>query len=430
MPLPAQVVRSRHRLRVLSRTVVAFASLLASLALVDASARADQWPNWRGPDSRGVAPRGNYPLQWNVQTNENVLWKVPMEERTGSTPAVWDDLIFVTTGSGGKNLVRAYDWKGAMRWEVAAGEEVAGKHKKGSGSNPSPVTDGKHVFAYFKSGDLACIDFSGKLLWHKNLQKEFAADTLWWDLGTSPVLTKNHLVIACVQSGPSYLAGFDKQTGDVAWKVDRMLDAPEEANQTYSTPLVLEHQGREMMVVLGADHVTGHDAADGKELWRVGGFNPDQDKYFRSISSPVASDGIILAPYSRGTTLTAITLEGKQLWRKTEISADVPTPAATEDRAYICNDQGRIACIDLKSGEITWSLETGKNRNAFSASPILAGRHLYACREDGAVFVVDVDKHEVVGKSEMGEFTVSTPVFVNNRILIRTADHLVCIGSR
>lgn len=412
------------------RRAFATIALLTGCTLAAASAVADQWPNWRGPQSNGVAPQGSYPLQWNLETSENVLWKVPMEERTGSTPAVWDDLIFVTTGSGGKNVLRAYDWKGEKRWEITAGEEVPGKHKKGSGSNPSPVTDGKQVFAYFKSGDVACVDFTGKLLWHKNLQKEFATDTLWWDLGTSPVLTNDHLVIACVQSGPSYLAGFDKRTGEVAWKVDRMLDAPEEANQTYSTPLVLEHQGRQMLVVLGADHVTGHEAKDGKELWRVGGFNPDQDKYFRSISSPVAANGIILAPYSRGTTLTAISLEGKQLWRKAEISADVPTPAAADDRAYVCNDQGRVACVALKTGEIEWSVETGKNRNAFSASPILAGRHLYVCREDGAVFVVDIDKQEVVAKSEMGEFTVSTPVFVNNRILIRTADHLVCIGGK
>ena len=95
------------------------------------------------------------------------------------------------------------------------------------------------------------------------------------------------------------------------------------------------------------------EAKDGKELWRVGGFNPDQDKYFRSISSPVAANGIILAPYSRGTTLTAISLEGKQLWRKAEISADVPTPAAADDRAYVCNDQGRVACVALKTGEMT-----------------------------------------------------------------------------
>ncbi len=390
---------------------------------------ADNWPNWRGPDGNGVAPSGDYPISWGPE--ENLRWSVPMPGHAGSTPIVWNDQIFVTSTKDGQNVALCFNWDGKLQWEVALGDERPGKHKKASGSNSSPVTDGQRVFTYFKSGDLAGLDLDGSVLWKRNLQDELAEDTLWWDLGTSPVLTRDHVVVACVQSGPSYLAAFEKQTGELAWKVDRILDAPEEANQTYATPLVIEHGGEQMLVVLGADHVTAHSARDGKELWRLGGFNPEQNGYFRSIASPVECDGIIVAPYARGTTLTAISLDGKLLWRDDTISSDVPTPAAIDGKVYVCSDKGRLACLDLKTGRELWSVETGKNRNVFSSSPILAGKHAYLTREDGTVFVVDTTEgHQAVAAvNEMKDFTVATPVFAKGKILLRTAGHLFCIGQ-
>src|SRR5262249_14040398 len=166
---------------------------------------------------------------------------------------------------------------GTRAWQKKIGQERPGKNGKASGCNPSAVTDGKHIFVYFKSGDLACLDFQGNVVWQHNLQKMYGEDTLWWDLGTSPVLTRNYVVVAVMQTGPSYLIAFDKKTGKKAWKHDRNLNAPVEAAQSYTTPVVVDEQGREMIVVLGADYVTAHDAADGREIWRVGSLNPKQD---------------------------------------------------------------------------------------------------------------------------------------------------------
>ncbi len=352
-----------------------------------------------------------------------------MPAQAGSTPIVWEDQIILTAAVNGKNVAQSYNWDGKLRWQTEIGKERPGKHKKASGCNSSPIIDGQHVYVYFKSGDLACLDSQGSIVWRTNLQEEFGEDTLWWDLGTSPVLTKDHVVVAVIQSGPSYLVAFDKVTGSVAWKVDRMMDVPEEANQTYSTPLVIDRDGKQLLVVLGADHVTGHDANDGRELWRVGGFNPDNSGYNRSIASPVYVDGIIVAPYDRGKTLTAISCDGDVLWRDDAISADVPTPAATDGEIYVCNDEGRLACLDLQTGKEKWSVKTGKHRTAFSSSPILAGGHIYLVREDGTTFVFDASgDHDLLATNRVEGFTVATPVFVNDKILLRTAEHLYCIG--
>ena len=86
-------------------------------------------------------------------------------------------------GRGGKNVLVSFDRSGKQNWMLEVGTEKAGKHKKASGSNPSCVTDGKLVFAYFKSGDLVAADLNGNLKWHHNVQEMFGEDTLWWDLG-------------------------------------------------------------------------------------------------------------------------------------------------------------------------------------------------------------------------------------------------------
>ena len=383
-----------------------------------------------------MAPGKDYPLKWS--SSENVAWRVKLPGGAGSTPAVWGDRIFVVSGDAGNNALLCLKRKtGRTLWKKTIGAERKGKHKKGSGANPSPTTDGKHVYVYYKSGDLACLDFDGNIVWQHNLQKLYGEDTLWWDLGTSPVLTKKYLVVACMQSGPSYLAAFDKTTGKLAWKVARMLKAPEESAQSYSTPIVIEDGGSEKLVVLGADHVTMHAVADGKELWRVGGLNPTGHKFFRSIASPVVADGMVFAPYARGKNLTAIRMGGSGDVTKTHVAwtmdsntPDVPTPVAVGGRVYVLSDKGTMTCLDLKTGRQVWQGTLPKHRAKYSSSPVVADGRIYATREDGMTFVLDTgDEFKQLAANQLGEFTLATPVFNNGQVLIRTFEHLYCIGK-
>ena len=405
--------------------------------VITAPVWAGEWATWRGQNFNGVAEGTGYPTEWS--DSKNVAWKVELPGRGSSTPVVSGDRIFLTSGIEGKNTLLAYSLEGKELWRDTIGSEKPGKHKKASGCNSSCVTDGDSVFAYFKSGDLACVDLTGNVLWKVNLQEKFGADTLWWDLGTSPVLTKSNCVVAVMQTGGSYLAAFDKATGAVAWKVDRNLDAPEEAAQSYSTPIVVNDNGHEALVVLGADHVTAHRADTGEELWRVGGLNPTRHKYFRSIASPAVLDGIVVAPYGRGESVTAIKLGGHGdvtathvAWRKQGDGPDVPTPAVADGKAYILSDKGVVTCLEIGSGKKLWSGQTEKNRHGFSSSPVLADGKIFVTREDGRTFVLaQGDEFKVVSANELdGTQTVASPVFVNGRILLRTDTHLYYIGSK
>ncbi len=159
------------------------------------------WPNWRGPSGNGVAGPGNYPTTWSA--DQHVAWQTALPGRGASTPVISEQQLFVAS-SGASNLLQAFSLDGKSQWQIEVGKPRAGKHAKATGSNSSPITDGKLVYAYFKSGDLACATTDGKIVWQINLQEKYGEDTLWWDLGTSPVLTDKAIVIAVMQSGPSY----------------------------------------------------------------------------------------------------------------------------------------------------------------------------------------------------------------------------------
>ena len=417
--------------------------LLLAILSPQAPARSENWPNWRGPALDGVAAGTGYATTWSPEAH--VAWKVTLPGLGASTPAVWGDAIVLTCAIDGKDAAICFDRSGKEIWRRSLGAEKPGKHAKATGCNPSPVTDGKHVWVYFKSGELAALDLAtGAVAWQENLQEKFGEDTLWWDLGTSPVLTKDAVVVAVMQTGPSYLAAFGRTDGKLLWKHDRNLDAPEEAAQSYSTPLVVKGEEKfgepaEVIFILGADHVTAHDAADGHELWRVGGLNPAGEKYFRSIASPVVADDLVIAPYARGSTLTAVKRGGKGdvtqthvAWARKDLGADVPTPAFQDGKLVVCTDQGKVACLDAPTGNTLWDGELAKNRHAYSASPVLVDGKILVTREDGQSALLTgpaagAGRFEVVGEGSVGEMTVATPVCVDREIFLRTHDSLWCI---
>src|SRR2546422_3260998 len=231
-------------------------------------ARADDradWPRWRGPHDNGSVENGSYPTKF-----EHVLWKAPLPGKGCSTPAVRDRRIYLTAPADGQDAVLAFDWSGKPLWVTTLGPERAGKHRNGSGSNASPATDGKAVFVYFKSGTLAALEFDGRVRWQTNLVERFGPDTLYWDHGTSPVLTEKYVIMVRMHNGESWLAAFDKATGQMRGKVARNYETPVEGDHAYTTPVVISHQGKEALLVWGAQQVTAHDTADGKLLWSCG----------------------------------------------------------------------------------------------------------------------------------------------------------------
>ena len=422
------------------RTIVlmVIVTMFSSIGKLNAS---EPWSQWRGPQQNGVAPGANYPAKWTSESG--ITWKSDVPGKGGSTPVISNNHAYITSGIEEKNTLISYDLTdGSVAWTVAIGKDRGGKHKKGSGSNPSAVTDGDNIYAYFRSGDLACVSQQGDVIWHTNLQSEFGEDTLWWDLGSSPTLTKDAVVVVVMQTGPSYLIAFDKTTGKQKWKTDRMVGAPEEAAQSYSTPVVIEKDGEQWIGIMGADHFTLHRASDGNELGRLGGFNPEQNAYFRSISSPVASGDIMICPYARGGTLTAVDMgdlvagKGKDSirWFRDDLGSDVPTPASHEGKVYVVGDgklsRGLVSCLNAETGETVWEVQLPKSRISYSSSPLVAGDHLYVTNEKGTTFLIGPlsgDDPALVAENTIddeADYTVASPIPADDTLLIRSKSNL------
>ena len=413
------------------KSLFAFAFLLATSSWELLAA--ENWPQWRGPLGTGVAAEGDYPVKFSG--SEGAAWKVELPGKGSSTPAVWGDRIFVTCAIEGQDGVVCYDMQGKELWRKQLGAERAGKHRNGSGSNPSPVTDGEHVVVYFKSGTLASFSPDGKEQWKLNVQDKFGKDTLWWDLGTSPVIVNGRVIVATVQSDDAYLVALDVDSGETAWKTVRQYQVPEECDHSYSTPQVVNVGGKNVIVTWGADHLTGHDADTGKLLWESGGFNPQNESNWRTIASPTVADGIAVVPYGRGLFLAGVKVDGSgdvtesgRLWENSERgqSADVPSPVIADGKIYLLNDLGKVSCLDLQTGKEKWTADLPKNRAKFYGSPVLAGNKFYAVREDGAMFVGEVGDNgfKLLAENDMGEHVIATPVPIRDGLLVRGEENL------
>ena len=409
--------------------------ILPIIALSSTINAADNWPAWRGPHAAGAATGGQYPADLSDPTQ--LAWKLALSGKGCSTPIVWGKQIFITGPKQGQDTITAVNWDGKVVWTLSAGKERAGKHRNGSGSNPSCVTDGERVFAYFKSGNFAAATLEGKELWKQNLS-DYGNDTLFWDFGTSPVLTQKHVVMALMRKGNSWLVAFDKQTGKVAWKVERNYETPIEGDHSYATPIVTRQNGREVILVWGAERFTAHDATNGKIVWTCSGFNPQEKKYWVVVSSFVLVDNMAIIPYGRGARLAGIALNGTgdvtathRKWTIENKGTFVPSPATDGQKVYLVRDRGEVLCVNPADGEVEWQAALPKHRASYYSSPTLADGKIYAAREDGVLFVAQTKGgFKLLTENDMGERIIASPVPVNGSLLIRGEKHLFCYRAK
>ena len=395
---------------------------------------AEDWPHWRGPRRDGTSTESGLPLRWDASSN--VLWKLPLPGPSGSTPIVWGERLFLNVTEGDSIHLWAIDLAtGQPTWKRHLSDGNESK-RKGNLSSPSPVTDGERVWTVTGTGVVKAFDFAGRELWRHDLQREYGKFGILHGYSSSPLLLDDRLIIQVLHGfytdEPSYLLALDKLTGERRWRVERPTDAPREAPDAYTTPALLERGRRREIVVTGADYVTGHDPADGRELWRVGGLNPSANPMQRIVASPVVDGRRIYVP-SRVRPLVALEAaadEGppRRLWSM-DSGPDVPTPALGDGRLYLVTDRGFAWALDTATGEPVWGPER-IGAGTFSASPVVADGRIYATNEDGVTYVLAAaDRYELLSENPIGEYTLSSPAVAGGRIYLRAAGHLYAIGG-
>jgi outer membrane protein assembly factor BamB len=412
-------------------------TLSASVVAV-AAVSAENWPQWRGPQLNGVSAEKGLPTKWTPE--ENIAWKLAMPSRTGATPIIWNNHVFLNVAlqekEGDLELWAVDRGKGTVMWKkpLSGGNTMMRKQNM---SSPSPVTDGTTVWVMTGTGILKAFDFKGEELWLRDIQKDYGAFGLNWGYASSPLLHQGSLYVQVLHGmktdDPSYILKIDGKSGKTIWRVERPTNAIRESPDSYTTPALLRHGNQTEIVITGGDVVTGHDPETGKELWRMNGLNPENIPSYRIIASPLVAGGLIIAP-TRVKPMLAIKpggsgdiTESHKVW-SFDRGPDVPTPVSDGKLLYIVGDSGVVYALDVKTGEPVYGPERLKP-GTYSASPVLADGKIYVTSEDGVTSVFAAGpKFELIAENAMNEYTLSSVAVSGGQIFLRTAGHLYAIG--
>lgn len=409
--------------------------LICILCCTGGRSKAADWPCWRGPNGLGVSSEKNLPVQWSK--DKNIAWHVPIAGTGASSPVVMGDRVYLTsqTEDTGLHVLAIDRKKGTVLWDREIAQGKLKSNKLHNMATPTAVSDGENIWALFGTGDLACLDRDGKVIWHRNLVKEYGEYHTNHGMGTSPMLLGNKLYVACMHQAESYLLAMDAKTGKNAWKKDRNLPPKDEAQDSYSSPIFVTGRTGTQLVLAGAEHINGYDPRTGEQIWVCGGLKVPHP-YGRTISGPTAGSGTILAVASgfqnRGFTV-ALKAGGKgditeshRLWTSIKYSPDCPTPIIYNGKVFLIRDDGIASCLDLKTGEPHWQ------ERLFTAnvkvSPVAGDGKIYFMNGQGNCAVVKASsKLEILATNELNESTLSTPAISGGQLFIHTDGHLYCV---
>jgi outer membrane protein assembly factor BamB len=410
------------------------------------------WTHWRGPSGQGYSDDKRVPLKWGEK--ENLLWKTELPGKGHSSPIVWGDYVFVTAAKnkGAERYVvcvRAGD--GKLLWSqlasrgVGTGERL---HSWNTYASSSCTTDGKYVFAFFGTPGLFCYDYSGKLVWKHSFG--IFTSAAGWGTGASPVLFDDLVIVNCDNDGPAglpagrkadeaapmALVALEKATGKVRWTTRR------DQGRGFSTPrLMTMPDGRVDLVLNGPLGVWGYDPATGKERWRCPRTDPrDQARFgeplpvddgkmmFISSGRPGPCQGIKL-PGSGDVTKTHVVWTGQRRGHR-----DVSSPILWEGRVYAADKDGRLSCIDLKTGKELYSERLSTKAKSLASPIAVRGKLLFLLDNGETVVVEPGDTFKVAGRNRLGsgellEFGAS-PAVADGRLFLRSQTHLYCVGEK
>ena len=427
-------------------------SLVTMVLLLSHWSFASDWPHWRGPFLNGSSDEKNLPNSWS-QT-ENVVWVSPLPGPSGATPVICKGRVFVSSTKKGSDelLALCFDAKsGKELWRKKLGASSR-KVPRNKMATPSPVTDGKHVYFLYGSGELAGLDYDGNVLWSRNIETEYGNISIKYGYSSSPLLYKDKLYILIHRRHKSYrspesstldsfILAVDPKTGKNIWKQPRKTDALDESLDSYSSPILNQSGGRTEILVIGGDYVTANDPATGKELWRYG-YAEQKSERWRNVSSPVMGEGLIFGVRPRGGNgLFALknggggTLSDDQIaWTFDGPTPDACTPLYYKGNLYVLDGKSRrvLTCLDAKTGQQKWQGKLGGSGGPWYASVTAADDKLYCINEasEAVVFAAGDGEFKILSRIDMEDKPVQASIAISEgRLYIRTASKLTCVSN-
>ena len=443
------------------------------------------WPQFRGPGGSGVAADSDLPVHFGPESN--VVWQASLPPGH-SSPCIWEDRIFLTGFSSGKLETLCVDRRnGQVLWRRAVEPHDL---EKGSSSPAAstPVTDGQRVSVYFGAFGLICYDFDGAEKWRKPLPTPVTQH----GASSSPVIAGHTLVIACDQDLDSYLLAVDATTGATLWKKDRPgfrrgfstpLLWPVGKPELLVLPGTLRlmvyalANGAERWTVNGLPNEMVASPVAGGDLIFVAGWTPgagvsrlpkfdvlleqgdrDHDGRLTRDEAPVGparqhflyldadKDGFItraeweslariweqsqnalLAVRPGGTGDVTAT---HVVWKQMRGLPYVPCPLYYDGRLYLVKNGGLVSCFEAASGKVFYQEERLGVVGDFYSSPVEAGGKICAASQPGTVVIYEAGETlNVLARNRLGEAIMATPAIVENKLYVRTQNHLYAFGK-
>jgi outer membrane protein assembly factor BamB len=414
-----------------SRITTVLAILIVSA--VNCPVQAENWPEFRGPTGHGIYRGKTAPLTWSATSN--IAWKRALPGQGWSSPVIWEGRVYLTAavpvGDGGDQSLRALALDAAggdIVWQTEVfrqdGATAPKIHSKASHANPTPLTDGKRLYVHFGHQGTAALDLTGKVLW-RNTELRYAPVH---GNGGSPILVDDRLVYSCDGGDRQFVVALECATGKIAWKTDRRCTYFKKFS--FSTPLLIEADGRRQIVSPGSGAIVAYDPAGGKELWRA------QYEGYSVIPRPVFGHGLIFfsSGYDRPALFairadgTGDVTESHVAWITAKGAPHAPSPLLVGDELYTVSDLGVASCFDARTGKLHWQERIDGN---FSASPAFAAGRIYLQSEQGVTTVVRAaTTFERLSENSLDERTFATPAFADGALYLRTETQLYRIESR
>ena len=392
----------------------------------------DHWNQFRGPNANGHTQADSLPLKWSESSH--LTWKTDIPGKAWSSPVVWDNQIWMTNATkDGKELdvlcLDANSGKIFKTINVFKIEKPQFCYPFNSYASPTPVIEDGKIWVHYGSAGTACINTStGKLIWQR---QDLPCDHFRGP-GSSPIIFKNLLMINFDGVDQQYVVALDKLTGKTVWKSDRDIDYKTDDGdfkKAYSTPLVINHQGRLQLISPASVATIAYNPFTGEELWIVyhGGFN--------AAARPLYSHGMVIISLESGLRLLAVKPDGEGdvteshiVWSYKKATPRRSSQLIVDDTLYMVNDKGIVSSLDVMTGEMNWTHRIGGD---FSASPIYGKSGIFLFDEKGKSYVVEANpkKFKLISNNKLDSGCMASPAVIGNSLIVRTKKSLYRIDQ-
>ena len=422
-------------------TVCVFSVMLTAVTAVTACyGQTNPWGQWRGSRMDSVSERvTSEPQSSPIGT---LQWKFDLPGPAGASPVVWGNKILVSTTDDHSMALLCIGADGKQLWRRELIGVSKNKIDNSNSASASPITDGKQVWVTTDRGMLNSFDITGKPIWSKDLQEDYGAFEISFGMSSTPVLHQGKLYLMLIHgakekklTSEGKLVCLEANSGKEIWQVERNTDAVFENKHSYTSPIIIDQQGTSVLVAHGADYTTGHDVADGKELWRLGGQNPRGQNYHRTlrfVSSPVARDGLLVVPSAKKRSVAAYHLTADRpvkAWWMERVTPDVASPVIYKQYVFLAGENGVVRVLDRSTGKVLAKRRLLADRHR--STPVVVDEKLIVLGRDGTVSVFEADENlKLVDSRKLKEESVASPAVTENRIYIRTSKGLYAFGIK